>query len=609
MTFPPSFLDEIRARVPLEGVIGKRVRLVRRGREMIGLCPFHKEKTPSFTVNEEKGFFHCFGCGAHGDVIGFLMRDEGLPFPEAVERLAGDAGLALPARDPRAEAREKERHSLYGVTEAAAAWFESELAGQRGAAARRYLDARGVDEETRAHFRIGFAPDSRTALRTKLEGDGVPEAMMLSAGLVIAPEDGGTPYDRFRGRIIFPICDRRGRVIAFGGRALGERQPKYLNSPETPLFAKGSLLYGHHLAAPAARKANRVIAVEGYMDVIALHQAGIAEAVAPLGTALTEQQLEALWRLAEDPVLCFDGDEAGARAAARAVERALPQLSAKRSLRFATLPTGQDPDTMVRDRGRRAMAEIVAAAIPLSDQLWKMAAGGRTLETPEARARVNKQLQDQVARIPDRDLGFRYMEDYRQRLRLPWQGRRQGGAPSFVAPEPPVRRGEALGAGGQGIAQPRERALLQILLSFPALALEQHEALAGLHLETPRFAAVVAALIDWAESGPEPEGAELRATLADQGLDGVVEELVGKDAQFLDRPTGIDHARDLFVDALKRQHQRLEEQAARAEAEDAHTDEEAWEQTRERILRLQETAKAETDIPDLGATPRASGAQ
>ena len=608
MTFPPSFLDEIRARVSLEGVIGKRVRLLRRGRELIGLCPFHKEKTPSFTVNEEKGFFHCFGCGAHGDVIGFLMRDEGLPFPEAVERLAGDAGLALPARDPRAEAREKERHSLYGVTEAAAAWFESELAGPRSVAARRYLDARGVDEETRAHFRIGFAPDSRSALRTKLEGDGVPEAMMLSAGLVIAPEDGGTPYDRFRSRIVFPICDRRGRVVAFGGRALGERQPKYLNSPETPLFAKGSLLYGHHLAAPTARKANRVIAVEGYMDVIALHQAGIAEAVAPLGTALTEQQMEALWRLAEDPVLCFDGDEAGARAAARAVERALPQLSAKRSLRFATLPAGQDPDTMVRDRGRRAMAEIVAAAVPLSDQLWKMAAGGRTLETPEARARVSKQLQDQVARIPDRDLGFRYMEDFRQRLRLPWQGRRQGGAPSFVAPEPPVRRGEALGAGHQGIAQPRERALLQILLSFPALALEQHEALAGLHLETSRFASVVAALIEWAESGPEPDDAELRTALAGQGLDGVVDELVGQDAQFLDRPASIDHARDLFVDALKRQHQRLEEQATRAEAEAAHTDEEAWEQTRERILRMQEAAKAETDIPDLGATPRASGA-
>ena len=610
MTFPPSFLDEIRARVSLEGVIGKRVRLLRRGRELIGLCPFHKEKTPSFTVNEEKGFFHCFGCGAHGDVIGFLMRDEGLPFPEAVERLAGDAGLALPARDPRAEAREKERHSLYGVVEAAAAWFENELKGPRGAAARRYLDVRGVDEEARAHFRIGFAPDSRTALRTKLEGDGVPEAMMLSAGLVIAPEDGGAPYDRFRGRIIFPISDRRGRVIAFGGRAQGERQPKYLNSPETPLFAKGSLLYGQHLAAPAARKANRVIAVEGYMDVIALHQAGIAEAVAPLGTALTEQQLEALWRLAEDPVLCFDGDEAGARAAARVVERALPLINAGRSLRFALLPAGQDPDSMVRDDdGRRAMAEILDAAIPLSAQLWKATAGGRVLNTPEARARVGKQLRDQVQRIPDRDLQSRYLfEEFWPRLRAlakaQWPGKR---AVPVVA-EVPLSKGEALGSGKRGTTQPRERALLQILLSFPALALEQHEALAGLHLETSRFAAVVAALIEWAESGPEPDDAELRTALAGQGLDGVVDELVGEDAQFLDRPASIDHARDLFVDALKRQHQRLEEQATRAEAEAAHTDEEVWEQTRERILRMQEAAKAEADIPDLGATPRASGA-
>ena len=466
--FPPQFLDEIRARVPMEGVIGKRVRLVRRGRELLGLCPFHNEKTPSFTVNEEKGFFHCFGCGAHGDVIGFVMRDEGLAFPEAVERLAGDAGLALPARDPRAEAREKQRHSLFGVVEAAAKWFEAELAGPRGDAARRYLQARSVDEATRAQFRLGYAPDSRTALRTRLEKDGITEAMMVEAGLLIAPDDGRTPYDRFRARVIFPICDRRGRVVAFGGRALGDVQPKYLNSPETPLFAKGSLLYGQHLAAPAARKANRAIAVEGYMDVIALHQAGIAEAVAPLGTALTENQLEALWRLADDPVLCFDGDEAGARAAARAVERALPRLNAKRSLRFATLPAGQDPDTMVRDRGRQAMAEIVDGALPLSDQLWAMAVSGRSLDTPEARARISKQLQDQIERIPDRDLGYPLPRGLPAAAAVALAGAAgRAAAPTFVVPEPPLRRGGALGPGARGTAQPRERTLLQTLIDFP----------------------------------------------------------------------------------------------------------------------------------------------
>ena len=613
MRFPPQFLDEIRARAPLEGAIARRVRLVRRGRESLGLCPFHKEKTPSFTVNEDKGFFHCFGCGAHGDVIGFVMRDEGLTFPEAVERLAGDAGLALPARDERTEARERERLSLYGVVETACAWFEAELAGPRGAAARRYLDARGVDEKARAEFRLGYAPEGRTALKVALTGGGVPEAMMLEAGLVIAPDDGRAPYDRFRGRVIFPICDRRGRVVAFGGRALGEGQPKYLNSPETPLFSKGALLYGHHLAAPAARKAGRALAVEGYMDVIALHQAGIAEAVAPLGTALSEHQLEALWRLAEEPVLCFDGDEAGRRAAARAVERALPKLGATRSLRFASLPAGQDPDTMVRDRGAQAMAEIVDAAVPLSRQLWETATGGRALETPEARARVHKQLQDQVERIPDRDLRYRYIEAFRQRLRLPWRAQRgqarprppgSGSALSQLAVvEAPVRRGEALGSGTLGDPRPRERTLLQTLLDFPDLLIEQREAVAGFPFETPRFDSFAAALVDWAEAGADPADAGPRDHLIQGGFGTVIEELLESDAYYLNRTPSLDGARILFEDILKRQQRALEVPATQAEVEGAHTDEEAWERARERILRLQEAAKADAEMPDHGASP------
>ena len=601
MTFPPQFLDEIRTRVPLEGVIGKRVRLARRGRELLGLCPFHKEKTPSFTVNEDKGFFHCFGCGAHGDVIGFVMRDEGLSFPEAVERLAGDAGLALPARDPRAAAREKQRLSLFEVVEAAAKWFEAELAGPRGAQALRYLEGRGVDEATRATFRLGYAPDSRTALRTRLEKDGVTKAMLLDAGLVIAPDDGRAPYDRFRGRLIFPICDRRGRVVAFGGRALGDGQPKYLNSPETPLFAKGSLLYGQHLAAPAARKAGQAIAVEGYMDVIALHQAGIAQAVAPLGTALTEQQLEGLWRLADDPVLCFDGDEAGKRAAGRAVERALPHLSAKRSLRFATLPAGQDPDTMVRDHGAGAMAEIVAAAIPLSDQLWAMAVGGRALETPEARARINRQLQEQIERIPDQDLRYRYLEDYRRRLRLPGQGRKQGAPVPAFAPELPVRRGAALGPGPQGDPQPRERTLLQTLLDFPDLLIEQRETLAVLPLETQRFHEVKDAMVDWAEAGPEPDAENLRAHLADRGLESVLGELLDSNTAYLNRAAGLDDARTQLTHLLGMQRRAVELPAELAAAERAFADEESeetLEQLTEAVRRNHDLARAEAEIPD-----------
>ena len=612
MTFPPQFLDEIRARVPLEGVIGKRVRLVRRGRELLGLCPFHKEKTPSFTVNEDKGFFHCFGCGAHGDVIGFVMRDEGLAFPEAVERLAGDAGLALPARDPRAEAREKQRHSLYGVVEAAAAWFEWELVGPRGAAARRYLDARGVDEETRAHFRLGFAPDSRTALRTKLEQDGVTEAMLLEAGLVIAPDDGRAPYDRFRGRVIFPICDRRGRVVAFGGRALGDGQPKYLNSPETPLFTKGSLLYGQHLAAPAARKAGRVIAVEGYMDVIALHQAGIAEALAPLGTALTEQQLEALWRLAEDPILCFDGDEAGVRAAGRVVDRALPLINAGRSLRFALLPAGQDPDSMVRDSdGRQAMAEIVDAAIPLSAQLWKTTAGGRVLDTPEARARVSKQLRDQVQRIPDRDLQNRYLfEEFWPRLRALAKAQWPGNRAAPVIAEVPLSKGEALGSGERGSAQRRERALLQTLLDFPDLLIEQSEPVANLHLETERFRRVKDAMVDWAEAGPEPDGDRMREYLGGRGLGAAVEELAEANSRYLDRAASLADARNTLAHALELQRLRVELPATLSEAEKAFADEineENWERLQEAIRRKRDMERVERELPDDTGRPRSGG--
>ena len=612
MNFPPQFLDEIRARVTLEGAIARRVRLQRRGRESVGLCPFHKEKTPSFTVNEDKGFFHCFGCGAHGDVIGFVMRDEGLSFPEAVERLAGDAGLALPARDPRAETREKERHSLYEVVEAACAWFEVELAGPHGVTARRYLDGRGVDEETRAHFRLGYAPDSSTALHAKLERDGVPEAMLLQAGLVVAPDDGRAPYDRFRGRVIFPICDRRGRVVAFGGRTLGDAQAKYLNSPETPLFSKGTLLYGQHLAAPAARKAGRVIAVEGYMDVIALNQAGIAEAVAPLGTALTEQQLEALWRLADDPVLCFDGDEAGKRAAERAVERALPLINAGRSLRFALLPAGQDPDTMVSDdRSGRTMVEIIDAAIPLSQQLWKATAGGRPLDTPEARSRVGKQLRDQVQRIPDRDLQNRYLfEEFWPRLRALSKARQTGNRPAPVIAEVPLTKGEALGSGTDGTAQPRERTLLQTLLDFPSLLIEQRETVAGFPFRTPRFATFAAALVDWAEAGPEPEGASLRDHLAERGHGGVAAELSESDTHYLNRAASLDQARDLFEDILKSQQRSVEMPATVAEAERAHADElseESWERLHEAIRRKHESAEADVDMPDVGVAPRPGG--
>jgi DNA primase len=326
LAFPPRFLDEIRARLACSEVIGRRVRLVRKGREHSGLCPFHNEKTPSFTVNDDKGFFHCFGCGAHGDVIGFTMKIDHLPFPEAVERLAGEAGLEMPRQTPAERARAEVENTLQDVVEAACAWYEAQLRAPAGSAGLAYLRNRGLDEATIAGFRLGFAPDGRAALKSALLQKGFKEDLLLQAGLLVRPDDGRESFDFFRGRVMFPIADRRGRVIAFGGRVMGDGQPKYLNSRDTPLFDKGRTLYALDKARAGVAKAAELIVAEGYMDVIALHAAGFAGAVAPLGTALTEAQIEALWKLAPEPIVCLDGDAAGQRAALRAAERALPML-------------------------------------------------------------------------------------------------------------------------------------------------------------------------------------------------------------------------------------------------------------------------------------------
>lgn len=318
MAFPPGFLDELRARIRLSDVVSRRVRLQKRGREFTGLCPFHNEKTPSFTVNDDKGFYHCFGCGAHGDAIDFEREQSGLSFREAVERLAADVGLAVPAPDPRAREREEARRGLADVVEIACQWFEERLRGPEGAPARAYLERRGLDQATIRRFRLGYAPDARDALIKAFSqgkgGDSARDAIdidqLIAAGLAKRPDDGRAPFDYFRGRVMFPITDRRGRVIAFGGRVLGDGEPKYLNSPDTPLFEKGRVLFGWHVAREAARSAGTVLVTEGYMDVIALAQAGFDHAVAPLGTALTEQQIRELWRMAPEPVVCLDGDTA-----------------------------------------------------------------------------------------------------------------------------------------------------------------------------------------------------------------------------------------------------------------------------------------------------------
>jgi DNA primase catalytic core len=415
MAFAPQFLDDIRSRVTLSDVVSRRVKLIRRGREHTGLCPFHNEKTPSFTVNDDKAFFHCFGCGAHGDVITFVMRTEGLTFPEAIEKLAGEAGLSMPVAGPEERQRAKAQETLHSVNEAACVWFELQLRGPGGRHAFEYLKGRGLSDETIARFRLGFAPDGRDALKAALTKQGISEALLLEAGLIGRPDDGRATYDRFRGRVIFPITDRGGRVIAFGGRILGDGQPKYLNSPDTPLFNKGRVLYGLAAAREAIHKAQEAIVVEGYMDVIALHQAGIRTAVAPLGTALTEQQIELLWRMVPEPILCFDGDAAGQRAAQRAAERALPLVKPGKSLQFALLPEGEDPDSLIRRRGAAAMHAVLRGARPLIELIWDITLKNRPLNTPERRADLWVTLGDVAAQIENKDVQFAYTRELKSK--------------------------------------------------------------------------------------------------------------------------------------------------------------------------------------------------
>ncbi|CAH1674267.1 DNA primase [Hyphomicrobiales bacterium] len=417
MKFPPSVLDEIKARLPVSAVVGKRVRLQKAGREWKGLSPFNAEKTPSFFVNDQKASFFDFSSGKNGDIFKFVMETEGLSFPEAVEKLAAEAGVTLPTITQEAQVQEERRKGLHEVVELAAQFFEAQLMGDRGGGARRYLATRGLDGEARTRFRLGYGPADRFALRDHLAGKGVPAELMMEAGLLVHGEEIAVPYDRFRDRVMFPIHDSRGRVIAFGGRAMSaEVAAKYLNSPETPLFHKGHLLFNHHNARKAAHDTGQVIVVEGYVDVIAMSLSGFLQTVAPLGTALTEDQLGLLWRMADEPVICLDGDKAGRKAASRAIDIALPLLEPGKSLSFALLPDGQDPDDLARSGGRQAIAEVLAAARPLVDMLWQREVEAGPLDTPERRAAFERRLKEPLGQIRDETTRKHYRREMDERL-------------------------------------------------------------------------------------------------------------------------------------------------------------------------------------------------
>jgi DNA primase len=496
LSLSPAFLDELRARTTLSTLIGRSIKLQKAGREWKAPCPFHKEKTPSFYVNDEKAFYHCFGCGVHGDAIRWLTDQRGLPFMDAVKELADAAGIEVPAPDPRAQAKAERATGLYDVTAAAQSWFEEQLAGLEGAEARAYLERRGITDATRRKFGFGYAPDARGKLRTALRDFG--NEKLIEAGLLIQPEDEERePYDRFRGRLTFPIRDRRGRVIAFSARILGAGEPKYLNSPDTPLFDKGRSLFNIDKAAAASRQADRVIVVEGQMDVIALDQAGIGEAVAPLGTAVTDMQLELLWRLAPTPVLCFDGDSAGQKAAIRAALRALPHVGPGRSLAFATLPAGQDPDDLVRASGRDALEALLREAEPLVERLWRHEAAAEPLGTPEQKAGLRRRLLDHAGAIGDPDVRDQYRAELMRRFseltrppqrvwtpgRAPGRGPGRGHAP----PSGPATQ-EARSVASGGIDPRLVAAVLQGLLLHPQAIADHTDAIGDLPVGDPGLA-------------------------------------------------------------------------------------------------------------------------
>jgi DNA primase len=526
MKFPPSVLDEIKARLPVSAVVGKRVRLQKAGREWKGLSPFNAEKTPSFFVNDQKASFFDFSSGKNGDIFKFVMETEGLSFPEAVEKLAAEAGVMLPRITAEAQVQEERRKGLHEVVEIAAKFFEAELMGDRGGAARRYLATRGLDGEARTRFRLGYGPADRFALRDHLASKGVPAELMMEAGLLVHGEEIAVPYDRFRDRVMFPIHDSRGRVIAFGGRAMSaEVAAKYLNSPETPLFHKGHLLFNHHNARKAAHDTGQVIVVEGYVDVIAMSLSGYPQTVAPLGTALTEDQLGLLWRMADEPVICLDGDKAGRKAASRAIDLALPLLEPGTSLSFALLPDGQDPDDLARSGGRQAIAEVVAAARPLVDMLWQREVEAGPLDTPERRAAFERRLKEPLTQIRDETTRKHYRREMDERLAqlftsaAPARQERGGGGGNFQrgrgGPAPrggrqvpswlagPLRASSALTqsrlvAKVRGEDQ-REAFILLALASHPDLILRCADDIAELSLDGPAAERFRQALLDAVE--------------------------------------------------------------------------------------------------------------
>nr|WP_306267924.1 DNA primase [Pararhizobium sp. IMCC3301] len=554
MRFDDRFLDDIRARLNISDVVGRRVTWDRKKSQPSkgdywACCPFHNEKSPSFHADDRRGRYHCFGCGQSGDVFRFLSETEGVSFPEAVERLAGEAGLALPERNPEAEKRAERRSSLYEIMELASGFFQQALQSADGADARRYLRDRGLSLAIQQEFGIGHAPDSRNALKQHLTAKGVSQDDMVEAGLLIAGPDIAVSYDRFRNRVMFPIADARGRIIAFGGRALSADVPaKYLNSPETPLFSKSYLLYNHHRAREPVHHGAQLLVVEGYMDVIACAAHGLDGSVAPMGTALTEEQLQLLWRMNDSPVLCFDGDSAGFKAAGRAADLALTHLKPGKTVRFALLPDGQDPDDLLRSAGRDAMDRFIRNARPLSDMVWSRETEGAVFDTPERRAELENRMRSLTRIMTNDTIRRHYEQEFRERLQAFFgqsggksSSKRSGGfsgkagkgraggrhaafSVSRSLSQSPLVSSFAAGGGATAIS-PRNAVLLMTMINHPVLLDRHDEAFSALQFNQGELNRLHQALIGILAEDPEQTASAIKDALIRRGHETLVRRL------------------------------------------------------------------------------------
>ena len=517
MSLPPGFIDELRTRLSIGQVVGRKVmwdtRKSNQGKgDLWAPCPFHQEKSASFHVDDQKGFYYCFGCHAKGDAISFVRETENVSFMEAVQILAGEAGMTMPASDPRAQEKAEQRTSLVDVMEQAVQWHRLQLQTAAAGEARDYLTRRGLSVEAQARWDIGFSPD-RGGVLDHLTGKGTDKALVIEAGLAAESDRGGAPYDRFRGRIIFPIRDARGRAIGLGGRAMAaDARAKYLNSPETPLFDKGRSLYNHGPAREAAGKGKPLIVAEGYMDVIALSEAGFTSCVAPLGTAITENQLRMMWRMSPEPIIALDGDTAGLRAAMRVIDIALPLLEAGQSVRFDLMPEGMDPDDVIKQKGAGAMQALIDQAIPMVQLLWRRETEGKSYDSPERKAALDKTLREKIKLIQDPSIRSHYGEAIKE---LRWAlfrpkkaqyvpGKRQayGKADPWHSQMSPVasNKSSALGAGAAKMEHLLEGAILATLLVTPAAILPFESQIERMDCTDPVYAMLRAAILRHAEA-------------------------------------------------------------------------------------------------------------